>query len=418
MLMFSNNRLRNRTAFVLLTSLRFFLGIRSNLYSTYITAVAIFALALGVSIVTVVLGTINGFEKEISKTTIKLSGHAMVFPKSPGIMWLKDQEHLEKQDIVKTIVPFMRTEALISHRKKTFPISFEGTSLKDENRLESSIIALQKEKESFPKDGQIVILGDKLADRLGVSIGEKVTLLIPQLATNKPPRVVSKSVFVGNTISFGLYDIDSKLVLTNLETAEQILGKSQKLVGFRITYKDGLNSERQTTRLLQRLNGEFQGLDWSTYNRNFFLALKSQKRILFIILSLVIAVATFNIAASIFLIVEEKKPEIKILRTIGCDNHLIAIAFLLVGFFVSVVGSILGLIFAFGLAYAINPIIDFLEWSFSTNLLDPAIYLIDYLPISIFKTDLLITVITTSALCLLASVFPAYKATKQSIASL
>ena len=100
--MLSNNRLRNRTSFVLLTASRFFLGIRNNVYSTYITAVAIFALALGVSIITVVLGTINGFEKEISKTTIQLSGHTMLFPRSPGTMWLKDQEHLGKQDIVET----------------------------------------------------------------------------------------------------------------------------------------------------------------------------------------------------------------------------------------------------------------------------------------------------------------------------
>ena len=116
--MFNNNRLHNRTVFVLSTALRFFLGIRNNLYSTYISAVAIFALALGVSIITVVLGTINGFEKEISKSTIQLSGHAMVFPKSPGTNWPKDQERLEKQDIIKTIAPFTRTEALISHGKK------------------------------------------------------------------------------------------------------------------------------------------------------------------------------------------------------------------------------------------------------------------------------------------------------------
>ena len=229
------------------------------------------------------------------------------------------------------------------------------------------------------------MLGAKLASRLGVTVGEEVTLLIPQLTINKAPQIISGRALVSNTISFGLHDIDSKLVLTNLEAAEQILGKSQKLEGFRITYKEGLNSEDQTRRLLQNLNGEFQGLDWSVYNKNFFLALKSQKRILFIILSLVIAVAAFNITASIFLIVEEKKPDIKILRTIGCDNHLIVTVFLLVGVFISVVGSLLGMIFAFGLAFAINPIIDFLEWSFSTNLLDPAIYFIDYLPISIIR---------------------------------
>ena len=121
---------------------------------------------------------------------------------------------------------------------------------------------------------------------------------------------------------------------------------------------------------------------------------------------------------TIFLLVEEKKPDIKILRTIGCGNNLIATVFLLLGFFVSVVGTLLGVIFAFGLAHAINPIINFLEWSFSTNLLDPAIYLIDYLPISIHKMDLLITMITTCALCLLASVVPAYQAARRTITSL
>ena len=131
-----------------------------------------------------------------------------------------------------------------------------------------------------------------------------------------------------------------------------------------------------------------------------------------------IAVAAFNITASIFLIVEEKKPDIKILRTIGCDNHLIVTVFLLVGVFISVIGSLLGMIFAYGLAFAINPIIDLLEWSFSTNLLDPAIYFIDYLPISIRKMDLLITAITTSVLCLLASVVPAYQIMRRTITSL
>lgn len=416
--MFNNNRLHNRTMFVLLTALRFFLSIRNNLYSTYISVVAIFALALGVSIITVVLGTINGFEKEISKSTIQLSGHAMVFPKAPETNWPKDKERLKKQDIIETVAPFIRTEALISHGKKTFPITFEGISIKNEHLLNSPFIALHKKNENGSKNGQSVLLGDKLASRLGVTVGEEVTLLIPQLTKNKSPQINSRRAFVSNIISFGLYDIDSKLVLTNLETAEQIMGESQKLVGFRITYKEGLNSERQTRRLLQNLNGEFQGMDWSVYNRNFFLALKSQKRILFIILSLVIAVAAFNITASIFLIIEEKKPDIKILRTIGCDNHLIVTVFLLVGVLISVVGALLGVIFAFGLAYAINPIINFLEWSFSTRLLDPAIYFIDYLPISIRKMDLLIVVITTSALCLLASVVPAYKAARRTITSL
>ena len=416
--MFSNNRLHNRTVFVLLMAVRFFLGLRNNLYSTYISSVAIFALALGVSIITVVLGTINGFEKEISKSTIQLSGHAMLFPNAPVTNWMKGQERLEKHDIIEMIVPFIRTEALISYGKKTFPISFEGISIKDKNLLESPLNALHKENEHGPKNGQSVVLGAKLASRLGVTVGEEITLLIPQLAINKAPQIIAGRALVSNTISFGLHDIDSKLVLTNLEAAEKILGKSQKLEGFRITYKDGLNSEEQTSRLLQNLNGEFQGLHWSVYNKNFFLALKSQKRILFIILSLVIAVAAFNITASIFLIVEEKKPEIKILRTIGCDNHLIVTVFLLVGVFISVIGSLLGLIFAYGLAFAINPIIDLLEWSFSTNLLDPAIYFIDYLPISIRKMDLLITAITTSVLCLLASVVPAYQAARRTITSL
>ena len=123
--MFSNNRLHNRTVFVLLMAVRFFLGLRNNLYSTYISAVAIFALALGVSIITVVLGTINGFEKEISKSTVQLSGHAMLFPNAPVTNWMKGQERLEKHDIIEMIVPFIRTEALISYGKKTFPISFE-----------------------------------------------------------------------------------------------------------------------------------------------------------------------------------------------------------------------------------------------------------------------------------------------------
>ena len=416
--MFKNNRLRNRTAFVLLTALRFFLGIRNNLYSTYVTAVAIFALALGVSIITVVLGTINGFEKEISKNTIQLSGHAMVFPKFPKTMWLKDQERIENQNIVETITPFLRTDALISHGKNTLPIIFEGISIKDKKRIESSSNVLQEGKESILKDGPIVSLGDKLADRLGANIGAEITLLIPHLTKNKSPQIVSQRAFVGNIVSFGLYDIDSKLVITNLKTAEEIIGNAQKLVGFRITYEEGFNSESQTRSLLQNLKGEFHALDWSVYNRNFFLALKSQKRILFIILSLVIAVATFNITASIFLIVEEKKPDIKILRTIGCGNYLIATVFLLLGVFVSTTGTLLGLIFAFGLAHAINPLIDFLEWSFSTNFLDPAIYLIDHLPISIRKIDVLITVITTSVLCLLASVVPAYQAARRTITNL
>ena len=84
---------------------------------------------------------INGFEKEISKTTIQLSGHTMLFPRSPGTMWQKDQEHLEKQDIVETIAPFISAEALISHKKRTLPISFEGTTIKGKNHLEFSILA-------------------------------------------------------------------------------------------------------------------------------------------------------------------------------------------------------------------------------------------------------------------------------------
>ena len=128
----------------------------------------------------------------------------MLFPNAPVTNWIKDQERLEKQDTIEMIVPFIRTEALISYGQKTFPISFEGISIKDKNLLKSPLNALHKENEHGPKNGQSVVLGAKLASRLGATVGEEVTLLIPQLAINKAPQIIAGRALVSNTISFGL----------------------------------------------------------------------------------------------------------------------------------------------------------------------------------------------------------------------
>ena len=203
------NNLLNKTTFVLTVALRFFIGIRKNLYSTYITVVAIFALGLGVSIVTVVLGAINGFENEISKNTIQISGHAILFPKSPKAGWRNNRDILENQKAVESISSFIRTEALISYGIKTVPVSFEGISTDSNKEFLSQKFNFLKKNKSHSLGVDVVFLGNQLAERLGVKVGEQVTILIPQLKPQKSPEIISVSVKIGDIFSVGLYDIDS-----------------------------------------------------------------------------------------------------------------------------------------------------------------------------------------------------------------
>ena len=399
------------TGYIFRIAFKFFIGIPASIFSSFITWVSVFAVSIGVAIIVVVLAVINGFEKEVANHIIGATGHAVFLHRSPAGDWRQSYQVLRNDQTVESTIPFIGGEALVSYRDKTFPVHVEGFQY-DEQQSYHFIQYLGIEKfDKISTGGNEVFLGSKLAERLGVVKGERLTLLAPRWSKdNRTMNVLSSSIKVRDTFSAGLHDIDNQMLLTTLEVGEKLLKPDNPITGFRTTFDNSDYSKVQTNQLLKKLGEGFEALHWTQFNRNFFLALKSQKRILFLILSLVIAIAMFNIAAAILLIVEEKKPEIFVLHTIGCSQSAITSIFLIIGSLVSSAGTLLGFIVGYLLTQSLNPTIKLLESTFSVTLLNPSIYYIDYLPVDIRVTDLILTFITATLLCLFASAIPARKA--------
>ncbi len=393
---------------------KFFIGIPASVFSSFITWVSIFAVSIGVAVIVVVLAVINGFEKEVANHIVGATGHAIFLHKSSARDWQQSYQVLKKDHIVESTIPFISGDALVSYRDKTFPVHVEGFQYDEQQNYPIIQYLGIQEFDKLSTRGNEVFLGSNLAERLGVVKGERLTLLAPRWSKdNKNMNILSSSIKVRDTFSAGLHDIDNQMLLTTLEVSRKLLEPDNPITGFRTTFDKSGYSKDQTRRLLKKLGEGFEALHWTQFNRNFFLALKSQKRILFLILSLVIAIAMFNIAAAILLIVEEKKPEIFVLHTIGCSQSAITSIFLIVGSLVSSAGTLLGFTIGYLLTQSLNPTIKFLESVFSVTLLNPAIYYIDYLPIDIRATDLILTFITATLLCLFASAIPAYKASTE-----
>jgi len=392
--------------------------LRSRRREGFISVIAGFSfvgIALGVATLIVVMAVMNGFRAEITKKILGLSGHIYI---SSYERHIDDFDNitggLTQIKGVKSITPIIDGQAMVTTKYATTGAVVKGM------RLES--ISAKPLIANNIKDGQLadfngenrVILGAKLATRLGVAVGDKVTLISPKgraTALGTMPRL--KSYFVAATFEAGMYEFDNNVIFMPLSSAQKFFSYPDSVNSIEILTDDPQKSDIVVNKIDSVLEGLFIVQDWKVTNATLFNALKVERTVMFLILSLIVFIAAFNIISSLIMLVNDKSNDIAILRTMGASKSMIMKVFFLCGASIGIVGTILGFILGLSFAANIESIRGWLESVIGNPLFDPVVYFLSELPAEIQTNDVIWSVGMGILFSFLATIYPAYKAAKQ-----
>ncbi|AKO64160.1 hypothetical protein VI34_01510 [Methylophilales bacterium MBRSG12] len=390
-----------------------------NRFLSFIGFSSILGISIGVMALIVVMSVMNGFHFELKKRILDATSHIEI---TGGLDDQNEINQLIKKitDLkhVKAVSPYVSGEGLLSNRSVNRGVLVKGIDPQYENNVNQLLNKVVKGSKKFSSKPFEIIIGVDLARLLGVDIGDDVSLLIPKLnfspIGNYP--TIKKFNIVG-IFDAGIYEFDSSLALIDYQDAQKIFFKNQKtkFSAMQIQLTDSnetLNVESDIKKILIELNINSFINNWTNKNKNFFSAVQMEKRVMAIILTLIIAVAAFNLVASLAMSVQDRKKDIAILMTIGFSKFQIIRIFIFQGFIIGFIGSLLGLFFGVVIASNINIIVPFIEGLFNIQFLSKDIYYINELPSLIIPMDIVFVILVSIILSLFATIYPSQMAAK------
>jgi lipoprotein-releasing system permease protein len=390
---------------------------RKNRFAAFVSLASVAGIALGVAILLIVLSVMNGFERQVAARILGMTAHATLLSRY-GLMedWEQIAERARGAPAVLAAEPFVRGAGMLNHRGKVRGIVLYGVPPASESRVSD----LQQYLGEVPltalggdADPAAIFVGDTLAAELALRPGDVLTLIAPRWDDAQKlglPRYVR--LRVAGTFHAGMHEFDSAFGIVSLGTAARIFELGQAVSGLRVRFEDATRAPALAASLVAHVGDDVAAIDWTQFHRNFFLALKSQKRILFVLLALIIAVAAFNIVASMVMLVKEKNRDIAILRTIGLAPRGVLTAFLVQGVLIAAIGIGAGLALGVAGAEHANAAMNLVEEFFGVRFIKPDVYYIDYLPTEIRLADIIGIASATFAICLVAAGFPAWQASR------
>ena len=405
--------------FFLFVAWRYLRSRRRNRFAGFVTAASVAGITLGTAALIIVLSVMNGFEREVTRHVLGMSAHAQFMALSGSLeSWPEVLDAIRTNAGVANASPFVRGTGMLSWKDSVRGVAVEGITAESLAAGDAETRYIDPEKlAALTPGGRQVLLGSTLADDLGVRAGGHVTLLVPRWHDNgtpAPPRY--ERLTVGGLFHTGMHQYDARLLLTHMVDAQAIFELDGAVSGLRANFRNPalapLGARRIVAQLDQRLGARLGVIDWTQYHRNFFAALESQKRIMFVILILIVAVAAFNIAANMVMTVTEKTRDIAILRTIGATRRHILSLFLLQGAGIGAVGATLGAVIGALGSTKSESVAQFIESTLGVDLINADVYFIDYLPAELQTGDLVQVVMATLVLAIAATAYPAVRAAR------
>lgn len=368
-------------------------------------------IALGVAALIVVLSVMNGFQKEVRDRMLSVLSHIEITSPSGLVDWEPIAETLAKQAHVLGVAPMVSSQGLLSRAESMRGVALRGVDPALEGRVSDLPKQLIVGSMSDLKPGQFgVVLGTQLAGTLGVRVGDRVNLLVPEgdlSPAGMMPRM--RALQVVGMVDSGHYEYDSTLAVMHWKDAAALLRMTDP-TGLRVKVDDMQKAPEIAVRLAQVVPQALWVSDWSRSNRNWFAAVQTEKKMMFIILTLIIAVAAFNLVSTLVMTVTDKQADIAILRTMGASAGLVQRIFLVQGLAIGLLGSLLGVAFGLLIALNIDVIVPFIETLFRVQFLPRDIYFISQLPSDVRLDDVLKVGIMAFVLSILATIYPSRRA--------
>lgn len=386
---------------------------RRNHFVSFISATSVLGVALGVAALIVVLSVMNGFERELHRRILGVLAHATVFQRAHIITdWPALTERLSRLPHVTGAAPFIRSAAMVTHAGSVNGIVVYGIVPGVEERV--SIIGdslPQGRLADLTSGSHHAVLGRALAEKLQVRVGEPLNVIAPQPG-NGPDEIIPElqRYTVTGIFDVGMYEYDSTFTLVHLDDAGELFHMGHGVSGVRLRFDDGLAAPLLKDAVLQTLGDDYAIADWTQFYVNFFKALKSQKSMMFIIVLLIVLVAAFNMVSMLVMVVRDKLADIAILRTLGLTRRRVMAVFITQGMIVGGAGALAGGSGGIYLARHIQDIAHLIEESLHMRFLPADVYFLSQVPSDIHVLDVMVIVVTALGLCLLATIYPAWRA--------
>jgi lipoprotein-releasing system permease protein len=384
-------------------------------FVSLIAGIAIVGLGLGVAVLIVVLSVMNGFEEVLRTRILSLTAHATITGLEGRIAnWREDVAKLANFKGVVGAAPYIEEQGLMTHAEKSSGVLLRGILPQAESQvidLESHLLSGQLA--SLAAGSYHVILGKALADELGAKLGDRVVLIVA-LGDVTPLGVIPRmrAFEVTGILSVGMYEFDRRIAVVAMQDAAKLLRMGDDATGIRLRLTDMYAAPRLSRAAAIAIGGGVEIQDWTSEHVNFFRSIAITKRILFVILSLMVAVAAFNIVSTMVMVVKDKRRDIAILRTFGSSPGSILSVFVVQGSLIGLLGIGLGVLLGVLLAVNLQDLVHGLESIVGFKFLDARVYFMSDLPAHVRAADVLRICGFAFVLACLSTVYPAVRAAR------
>ncbi len=382
---------------------------------SFISAAAMLGIALGVTAIITVLSVMNGFQKEVRDRMLDMIAHVTVSEFNGRLSeWQPLAERIAAVPEVRAVAPYIRAEGMLMNRGEVRGVLIRGVAPEREKAVSKIEAHMQEGSLSDLQAGEFnIVLGRDLAARLGLRVGDRVTLVTPAAnvtVAGFAPRL--KRFRVSGIFFAGHSTYDNGLALINLTDAQKLFRMKGEVSGLRLRLKDYDQAVNLRVTLSRDLLAGYWVQDWSMVHRNWFRAVQIEKRMMFFLLFIIFVVVATNIVSMLVKVVKDKESDIAILRTLGASPRTIRRIFLMQGTLLGLFGTLLGIAGGVALGLNVDSVVTFIEGLFGIKFLDPSVYYVSELPTDLQWPDVWVTAGAAFAISVLATLYPSWRASR------
>jgi lipoprotein-releasing system permease protein len=383
---------------------------RRGFFVSFISWVSMLGVCLGVAALIIILSVMNGFEGELRGRLLNLSSHATL---TGSAQQMRDWQHLSEQAAhvpgVMGIAPYVELRGMVGRNGVLTGSTLRGVLPEQEVQVSDVDSHMVSGKLNTLKAGeQHILVGSGLAWQLQAQVGDEITVLIPETiagTTELRPRL--QSFVIGGIFEFGAQEQDSSLALIHMSDASALSGSGAAPSGLRVKFTDIFAAPELARQINNVFGGGFTVTDWTQENASYFRAVRIEKTMMSVMLMLIVAIAAFNIVAALVMVVNEKRTDIAILRTVGLTPNQVIAVFITQGLLIGWVGILAGLALGLSVAFNVGSIVPWIEQSFGVHFFDPTVYYITQIPSEVRGAQVAWVAVIALVLTALATIYPA-----------
>ncbi|MEO5694875.1 MAG: lipoprotein-releasing ABC transporter permease subunit [Usitatibacter sp.] len=399
----------------LFVGLRYTRAKRRTHFISFISLVSMLGIALGIAALITVMSVMNGFEKEIRGRILGAAAHIQILGGEAGMRgWEAVAATAARNPEVTETAPFVQAQGLLSTGSAVRGVYVRGVVPEMEDKVADFSKHMRAGSLAALRPGEFgLVIGIGISRALGLRVGDRVTLISPQgqvTPAGLMPRL--KQFTVVGVFSLDHNEFDSALALARMEDAQVLYRMDTAVSGVRVKVRDIDRAPQVARQLAAALSPDVYVTDWTQQNVNYFRAIQIEKRMMFIILTLIIAVAAFNLVSTLVMVVTDKHPDIAILRTLGASPASIMKIFVVQGAVIGIIGTLLGVVTGILLALNVDVVVPFIEQTFHFRILSSEVYYISELPSDLQWRDVWSVAVVSLLLAFVATIYPSWRASR------